>query len=86
MRQTLVAVQKKLQKAIAPDRMPTILKNNINISEKIASVLFERVAEQQEVFRILYAIINWTHRIHCVSKIVPKFVEVEFAQSNPELS
>ena len=79
-------MQKKLQKAVAPDRMPTILKDNINISEKIVSVFFERVAKQQEVFRILYTIIDWTHWIHCVSKIVPKFVAVEFAQSDPELS
>ena len=86
MRQTLITVQKNLQKDIAPDRMPTILKDNINISEKIASVFFERVAKQQEVFRILYTIIDWTHWIHCFSKIMPKFVEVEFAQSDPELS
>ena len=66
--------------------MPTIWKYNINISERIASVLFKRVAKQQEVFRILYDIIDWTHWIYCVSKIVSKFVKIEFAQPDPELS
>ena len=75
-----------MQKAVAPDRMPTIFKDNIDISEKIASVLFKRVAKQQKVLRILYTIIDWTHWIYCVSKIVSKFVEIEFAQSDPELS
>ena len=82
MRKTLITVQKKLQKAVAPDRMPTMLKDSIDISEKIASVLFKRVTKQQEVFRILYIIIDWTHWIYCVSKIASKFVEIEFAQSD----
>ena len=56
------------------------------VSKKIASVFFKSVAKQQELLRILCAIIDLTHWIYCVSKIVSKFVEIEFAQSDPELS
>ena len=47
------------------------------------SLLFEATAEQQEVFRVFYAIFYWTHRVDRIFKIMLEYMEVEFAQPHP---
>ena len=42
-------------------------------------------AEQQKVLRILNAIACWAHRVYCIPKIMLEFVEIQFAETNPEL-
>ena len=47
------------------------------------SLLLERIAEQQKVFRVLYAIIYLKHRVNCIFKIMLEFMAVELAQPHP---
>ena len=48
------------------------------------SLLLERIAELQKVFRVFYAIIYSTHWVNCIFKIMLEFMEV--ACSTPPLT
>ena len=57
-----VSVQKNLQHVdICTLRISTSFEYIVDTSEKTESLLSERIAEKQKVFRICYAIINWAY-------------------------
>ena len=55
----------------------------IHTIEKIRSRTVIRMTKQQEMFRVPYSIICRTQRVDCISKVMPKFMKIQFAQSYP---
>ena len=53
----------------------------IHAVEQIRSDLIIRKTKQQKMFRVLYPIVCRTHWVDCISKVMPKFMKIEFAQS-----
>ena len=56
-------------------------KNFVDTIEHLASLFFIRLAKQQEMFCVLNTIICRTHWVYCISKIMPKLVKIQFAET-----
>ena len=54
-------------------------------SEKISSMYFKRRTKQQEMLRILNAIVRRARRIYGIPKIVSEFMKVQLAEPNSQL-
>ena len=55
----------------------------IHTIQEIRSRPVIRMTKQQAMFRVLCPIIKRDKRVDCISKAMPKFMKIEFAQPYP---